>query len=80
MGDKRRYVSRDQSDARDKIVGMAEDITGNALKDGFTTRYRTPLRNRNLGYDRDSLYREKYNCPDVMDENERAYGAFPGDI
>lgn len=67
--DKRRYVRRDPGNARDQIRSMADDVTGNAPQDGFTSRYRKPLGRQT--YDRSrSPYSEYFVCDGLMDENE----------
>lgn len=75
MGDKRRYVRRDPGTARDKVklITDAGEDTGDAAKDGFSIRYRNPTGKRASGYGADNLYREKYNCDGLMDEDEARY-------
>lgn len=82
QNDKRRYLSRNPSSRRDKIVSAGEHETGNAGLDGFTVRYRSfqptrpnprkvpedsyPMEGRSDG----SLYREDYACGGLMTDDE----------
>lgn len=75
--DKRRYVSRNPSPNRDKMRSMADDVTGDAAKDGFTSRYRKPLQ-RAPDY-ASGLYSEKFACDGLMDENEARYQQLYGE-
>lgn len=95
MNDKRRYLSRNPSSRRDPIVGADSSRTGNAAKDGYTTRYSRPMpdrpnphpvpeeRYRSEGRSDASRYSEHYACDGLMDESEarmnRLYGPTTGD-
>lgn len=83
MGDKRRYLSRNPSPRRDKIVGIEADETGNAAADGYTLRYRNPLPGREKPgdmYRKDSLYNENYACDGMMTDEEALMQRMYGDL
>jgi len=67
ISDKRRYVSRNPRPG-DKIYAMEDDVSGNAAADGFTARYRKPLKRE--AYPKDNPFREDYACHGLMNEDE----------
>jgi len=69
MSDKRRYTPETPYPNRDKHFDMAGDVMGNAGQDGFTAKYRKPLKRDS--YDRSrSPYTERFVCDGLLTEDD----------